>query len=62
MGPVAAVPDLFCLCVWLYAVLAYKPGGQPIGALERGFGAIGKAFGKLFARRVRDPEPAGATA
>ncbi len=50
------------VCVWLYAVLAYKPGGQPIGGLERFFGAVAGAVGKLFTRRVRDPEPAGAVA
>lgn len=48
--------------VWMYAVLAYKPGGQPIGAFERVARGVGGAFGKLFAKRVRDPEPAGAAA
>ena len=33
------------LIVWMYRTLAYVPGGQPIGALERGFG---KAFRRLI--------------
>ena len=39
------------LCVWLYGILAYKAAGAPIGGLERGASAIGKAVGALFARR-----------
>jgi lipopolysaccharide export system permease protein len=35
------------LCIWLYYVLAYRPGGEPIGALQKGFGALGRAIGKL---------------
>ena len=38
---------------WLYYVLAYKPGGQPIGALERWFGQIGRLLSGLAARLVR---------
>jgi len=30
------------LIVWMYWTLAHKPGGQPIGALERMFGKLGK--------------------
>ena len=45
------------LSLWLYYVLAYKPGGQPIGALERIFAKLGGALGKLF-RRLR-PQPKG---
>jgi lipopolysaccharide export system permease protein len=36
---------------WLYWTLAHKPGGQPIGALERGFEHLGKALRKLAERR-----------
>jgi lipopolysaccharide export system permease protein len=36
------------LIVWMYWTLAYKPGGQPIGALERGFSKLGKIIGKLI--------------
>ena len=46
------------LIVWMYRTLAHKPGGQPIGALERVFGRIGKRLGGLFRRR--GPTPAAA--
>ena len=39
------------LILWMYHVLAHRPGGQPIGALERGFGRIAKSVRKLL------PEP-----
>ncbi|MDQ8755454.1 LPS export ABC transporter permease LptF [Sphingosinicella sp. LHD-64] len=39
------------LILWMFWTLAYKPGGQPIGALERVFAALGKRLGKLFKRR-----------
>ena len=39
------------LIAWMYHVLAHKPGGQPIGALERGFAGIAKSVRKLM------PEP-----
>jgi lipopolysaccharide export system permease protein len=45
---------LFALLIlWMYWTLAHKPGGQPIGALERGFAKAGKAVGRLlpFGRR-----------
>ncbi len=40
---------------WMYYTLAYVPGGQPIGALERGFGKIGKAVGRLMPGRRGAP-------
>ena len=47
------------LILWMYWTLAYKPGGQPIGALERVFGRIGRRISSLFRRRRRvDLEPA----
>jgi lipopolysaccharide export system permease protein len=47
------------LIMWMYWTLAYKPGGQPIGALERVFGRIARRISSLFRRRLRlDPEPA----
>jgi lipopolysaccharide export system permease protein len=46
------------LCVWLYGILAYKAAGAPIGGLERGASAIGKAVGALFARRSLQAEAA----
>jgi lipopolysaccharide export system permease protein len=39
------------LMVWMYWTLAHKPGGQPIGALERVFARISKRFKRLFRRR-----------
>ena len=43
------------LIVWMYWTLAHKPGGQPIGALERAFDKFAKAVGRLlgFGRRRR---------
>jgi lipopolysaccharide export system permease protein len=50
------------LIVWMYWTLAYKPGGQPIGALERFASKISKGIRRLvrFARRepARVPAPA----
>jgi lipopolysaccharide export system permease protein len=45
------------LIVWLYWTLAYKPGGQPIGALERVFTRLSKAFWRLL-RLGQRPLPA----
>jgi lipopolysaccharide export system permease protein len=36
------------LILWMYHVIAHVPGGQPIGALEKGAEQIGKAAKKLF--------------
>lgn len=41
------------LIVWMYRTLAYKPGGQPIGALERGFAWIGARVRRLIRGRGR---------
>ncbi len=38
---------------WMYHVLAHRPGGQPIGALERGAARVGKSIRKLLPRRTR---------
>ncbi len=46
------------LCVWLYAILAYKAAGAPIGGLERGGAALSKAVAALFTRREPRTEPA----
>jgi lipopolysaccharide export system permease protein len=48
------------LIVWMYWTLAHKPGGQPIGALERGFGLIAGWIGRLFRRRRRNLAAASA--
>lgn len=39
------------LCVWLYYVLAFKPGGQPIGSLDKMFAGISWRFLRLIRRR-----------
>jgi lipopolysaccharide export system permease protein len=36
------------LILWMYWTLAYKPGGQPIGALERAAAKLRKAIGRLL--------------
>jgi lipopolysaccharide export system permease protein len=36
------------LIIWMYWTLAHKPGGQPIGALERVFAKFAMALGRLF--------------
>ncbi|MBB4640554.1 LPS export ABC transporter permease LptF [Rhizorhapis suberifaciens] len=36
------------LIFWMYHVSAHRPGGQPIGALERAFAKSGKWIGKWF--------------
>jgi len=41
------------LILWMYHTLAHRPGGQPIGALERVFARIGKSVSRLFRRRDR---------
>lgn len=38
------------LTLWMFRTLAFVPGGQPIGALERVFARFGKFVGGLFAR------------
>ena len=43
------------LILWMYWTLAHKPGGQPIGALERGFSRIARALGRIVRRRRREP-------
>ena len=39
------------IILWMFWTLAYKPGGQPIGALERAFARTGRAVGRIFRRR-----------
>ena len=43
---------LMALIAWMYHVVAHRPGGQPIGALERFFAKAAKATRKLFKRRL----------
>jgi lipopolysaccharide export system permease protein len=42
----------------MYWTLAHKPGGQPIGALERVFARSAKALGRMLRLRRRVPAPA----
>jgi lipopolysaccharide export system permease protein len=65
LNPIIAlwVPFLLfaALILWMYWTLAYKPGGQPIGALERAADKAKKGFLWLIRfgnRRERDPVPA----
>ena len=46
------------LIVWMYWRVAYVPGGQAIGGLERAFAKVSAAFRRLFGRkRLRDEAP-----
>ena len=49
------------LVLWMYHVIAHRPGGQPIGALEYAFGKIGKQAARLL-RMGRRRGPASAAA
>lgn len=51
-GPFAAFAGLI---LWMYYTIAYVPGGQPIGALERWFAKLGKAIGRIMPFRRRKP-------
>jgi lipopolysaccharide export system permease protein len=46
------------LILWMYYTIAYIPGGQPIGALERVFSKIGKAIARRLPGRKRPGVPA----
>ena len=39
------------LTLWMFYTIAYVPGGQPIGALERSFAKLGGWIGKLWKKR-----------
>ncbi|WP_260484522.1 LPS export ABC transporter permease LptF [Sphingomicrobium flavum] len=43
------IPFVFFIVLigWMYHVIAHRPGGQPIGALEAGFAKIGKLVKKI---------------
>ncbi len=49
-GPVVLFAALI---VWMYWRVAYVPGGQPIGALEKFFSSVGKRIAALWKRRQR---------
>jgi lipopolysaccharide export system permease protein len=48
------IPFFFfaALIWWMYHTLAHKPGGQPIGALERVFAKMGSRLRSLFVKRA----------
>jgi lipopolysaccharide export system permease protein len=46
------------LILYMYHTLAHKPGGQPIGALERAFAKLAKALGRLLPSGRRELQPA----
>jgi lipopolysaccharide export system permease protein len=55
------------IILWMYWTLAYKPGGQPIGALDRWASKIAKGIGTLLrlgrrSNRGAPPVPAAAAA
>ena len=51
------------LVLWMYYTIAYVPGGQPIGALERVFAQLGKAVRRwLPKRRIGVPDDDDAAA
>ena len=62
MGSLGLIDPFFALWVpfllfaalicWMFYTIAYVPGGQPIGGLDRFFGAIGSAVRRQFARIV----------
>ena len=39
------------LILWMYHTLAHRPGGQPIGALDKGFAKVSKGVARLLRRR-----------
>ena len=45
---------LVALIGWMYHVIAHRPGGQPIGALEAAFARLGKSVRKLVKRPKRE--------
>ncbi|MBK7285540.1 MAG: LPS export ABC transporter permease LptF [Sphingomonadales bacterium] len=45
--PFLAFAALIC---WMFYTVAYVPGGQPIGALERSFAKLGAGFRRLLGR------------
>ena len=51
---------LVALIGWMYHVIAHRPGGQPIGALESGFTQLGKWARRILPRNRIDSEAAAA--
>ncbi|QDP19844.1 LPS export ABC transporter permease LptF [Sphingomonas xanthus] len=42
---------LVALIAWMYHVIAHRPGGQPIGALEAAFAKLGRAVRRMLPKR-----------
>lgn len=68
LGRIDPVPALWgpfalfaVLILWMYWTIAFRPGGQPIGALENVFARLSKRLGKLFRRRHRTDDFASPT-
>ncbi|MEO6112977.1 MAG: LPS export ABC transporter permease LptF [Sphingomicrobium sp.] len=46
---------LVALIAWMYHVIAHRPGGQPIGAIEAAFATLGKWMRRLLPKNRLDP-------
>jgi lipopolysaccharide export system permease protein len=46
------------MILWMYHVLAYRPGGQPIGTLERFFAKAASRARKMLPKRRGTPAEA----
>ena len=44
---------LSALVYWMYHVLAHRPGGQPIGALEKAFAKVGQRVRSMIPKAGR---------
>ena len=51
---------LVALILWMYHVIAHRPGGQPIGALENAFEQLGKWARRMMPRSRTEREAAAA--
>ena len=51
---------LVALISWMYHVIAHRPGGQPIGAIEAAFATLGKWMRRLLPKNRLDPAEASA--
>jgi lipopolysaccharide export system permease protein len=62
IDPLIALWVPFCIfagiILWMYYQIAYVPGGQPIGALERAFSKLAKLITRYLPGRGRKKERA----
>ena len=49
---------LVALIAWMYHVIAHRPGGQPIGALEAAFAKVGKTIRRFLPQNRFQRAPA----